>query len=173
MDNLEKLLFHSDEMPLEEVRALLEGLRVQKQRWIGSFHPDSKIRSEALRVSGVKVGAEVFISIGMVVLDDYKPMVSIGDRSAFGNHVSLVAASAPNHSRLAQHPYVKAKLVCTAPIAIGADVWVGTGAIILPGVSIGAGAIIGAGAVVTKDVLPGAVVKGVPARVTRILENIQ
>lgn len=55
-----------------------------------------------------------------------------------------------------------------APIVIGQDVWIGMGAIILPGVTLGDGAIVGAGAVVTSDVSPGAVVSGVPARVLKI-----
>jgi phosphonate metabolism protein (transferase hexapeptide repeat family) len=49
-------------------------------------------------------------------------------------------------------------------VSIGHDVWVGHGAIILPGVSIGHGAVVAAGAVVTSDVAPYAVVAGVPAR---------
>lgn len=50
---------------------------------------------------------------------------------------------------------------------IGADVWVGYGAIILSGVTIGDGAIVGAGAVVTKDVEPYTIVAGNPAKVIR------
>ena len=49
-------------------------------------------------------------------------------------------------------------------IVIGDDVWIGAGAIVLPGVTIGEGAIIGAGAVVTKDVPAGETYVGVPAR---------
>jgi maltose O-acetyltransferase len=48
------------------------------------------------------------------------------------------------------------------------DVWIGYGAIIMPGVRVGKGAVVGAGAVVTKDVPPFAIVGGVPARVIRM-----
>jgi len=52
-------------------------------------------------------------------------------------------------------------------VALGHDVWIGHGAILLPGVSIGTGAAIGAGAVVSKDVPDFAIVVGVPGRVLR------
>ena len=52
-----------------------------------------------------------------------------------------------------------------APSTIGSNVWIGSGAIILPGVSIGDDAVIGAGSVVTRDVPPGATAVGNPARV--------
>lgn len=51
-----------------------------------------------------------------------------------------------------------------APVAICDNVWIGAGAIILPGVTVGSGSIIAAGAVVTRDVPANAVVAGVPAR---------
>jgi maltose O-acetyltransferase len=50
------------------------------------------------------------------------------------------------------------------PVVIGCDVWIGGGAILLPGVTVGDGAIVAAGAVVSRDVAPGARVAGVPAR---------
>ena len=52
-------------------------------------------------------------------------------------------------------------------VTIGNDVWVGHGAVILPGVAIGDGAVIGANAVVTRDVEPYTIVGGTPARVIR------
>ena len=54
------------------------------------------------------------------------------------------------------------------PVCIEDDVWIGTGAIILPGITVGKGAIIGAGSVVTKDIPPYAIVGGNPARIIRM-----
>lgn len=51
----------------------------------------------------------------------------------------------------------------SAIVEIGNDVWIGQGAIVMPGVQIGHGAVIAAGAVVTKDVAPYAIFAGVPA----------
>jgi maltose O-acetyltransferase len=51
------------------------------------------------------------------------------------------------------------------PVRIGHNVWIGGGAIVLPGVTVGDDAVIGAGSVVTRDVPPGAVVVGNPAKV--------
>lgn len=52
-------------------------------------------------------------------------------------------------------------------VRIGNDVWIGHGAVVMPGVSIADGAVVGANAVVTRDVDPYAVVAGVPARLLR------
>jgi acetyltransferase-like isoleucine patch superfamily enzyme len=54
------------------------------------------------------------------------------------------------------------------PVTIEDYVWIGTRAVILPGVTIGKGALIAAGAVVTKDVIPYAIVAGVPAKVIKM-----
>jgi maltose O-acetyltransferase len=91
--------------------------------------------------------------------------VTIGDSTLIGSHVAITSlAHAKDASRFADS-------LVSKPIVIGANVWIGTHAAVLPGVSIGDGAIIGAGAVVNRDVAPGDVVAGVPAksiRATRI-----
>lgn len=56
-------------------------------------------------------------------------------------------------------------------VTIGNDVWIGHGAVIMPGVSIGDGAVVGANAVVTRDVSPYTIVAGTPAR--RIRDRFQ
>jgi maltose O-acetyltransferase len=57
------------------------------------------------------------------------------------------------------------------PVEIGSDVWVGGGAIILPGVRIGSRAVIGAGSIVTRDVPEGMFAAGNPCRVLRAAES--
>ena len=54
------------------------------------------------------------------------------------------------------------------PVVIGDDVWIGARVIILPGVHVGNGSVIGAGSVVTKDVEPGSIVGGNPAKLIRM-----
>ncbi len=54
-----------------------------------------------------------------------------------------------------------------SPVTLGHDVWIGHGAVVLPGVTVSTGAAIGAGTIVTKDVPPFAVVVGSPGRVLR------
>ena len=55
----------------------------------------------------------------------------------------------------------------TAPVTIGDNVWIGGGAIILPGVNIGSNVVIGAGSVVTRDIPDNAIAFGNPCRVMR------
>jgi acetyltransferase-like isoleucine patch superfamily enzyme len=59
----------------------------------------------------------------------------------------------------------------SAPITIGADVWIGANCIVLKGVTIGDGAIVAAGSVVTKSVAPYTIAGGVPAKVIRSRAN--
>lgn len=82
--------------------------------------------------------------------------ITIGDRTALAPGVTVLTAT---------HDYTFVDLPDQAgPVTIGADVWIGASAIILPGVTIGDGAVVGAGSVVTKDVQPYSVVVGSPAR---------
>jgi len=85
--------------------------------------------------------------------------VTIGDRTQIGPAVQIYAADHPRDPVQRREGFEFAR-----PVAIGSDVWIGGGAIILPGVTIGDNSIIGAGSVVTRNVAPGATVVGNPAR---------
>jgi maltose O-acetyltransferase len=93
-----------------------------------------------------------------VILDVVE--VSIGERTQIGPAVQIYAADHPRDPATR-----RAGLEFGRPVRIGSDVWIGGGAIVLPGVAIGDGAVIGAGSVVTRDVPAGATVVGNPARI--------
>ena len=65
----------------------------------------------------------------------------------------------------------RAKWEAAEPITIGDNVWLGGGAIVLPGVTIGENTVVGAGAVVTRDLPANVVAVGNPARVVRTLDG--
>lgn len=85
--------------------------------------------------------------------------VTIGEGTMIGEYASIRDANHRRDGADLRHAGHDAR-----PITIGRQVWIGRGAIVLPGVSIGDSAVIGANAVVSRDVPAGAVVGGVPAR---------
>ena len=85
----------------------------------------------------------------------------IGAFSFFGPGVQIYTALHPLDAAQRRHrEYGK-------PVEIGSDVWIGGGAIILPGARIGSRAVIGAGSVVTRDIPEGMLAVGNPCRVIR------
>lgn len=111
--------------------------------------------------SNIELGERVFFNFNCVVLDVCK--VSIGDFTLFGPAVQIYTPLHPLNAEL------RRKQENGKPVTIGSDVWVGGGAIILPGVHIGSRTVIGAGSVVTRDVPDGVFAAGNPCRVIREL----
>ena len=105
----------------------------------------------------VRLGEDVFLNFNCVILDVVA--VEIGDGAQVGPAVQIYAADHPRDPALRRDG-----LELGRPVRIGRHVWIGGGAIILPGVTIGDEAVIGAGSVVTRDVAAGATVAGNPAR---------
>jgi len=90
--------------------------------------------------------------------------VEIGESTLVSMHCTILSS---NHAIPTMGTLIRDVADELRPTKIGRDVWIGANAVILGGVTIGDGAVVAAGAVVTKDVEPGAVVAGVPARFTR------
>lgn len=103
----------------------------------------------------IRVGRRVFINFGCTFMD--RGGITIGDDAFIAPHVQLITE---NHGLAPD----RRRYLTSRPIVIGNRVWIGAGAIVLPGVCIGDGAVIGAGSVVTKNVEAGTVVAGNPAR---------
>jgi maltose O-acetyltransferase len=112
----------------------------------------------------IHIGTGTFINFDCVFLDGAE--IRIGERCWIASQVQLIT---PNH---AIDPVARrAGYEIHGPITLGDNVWLGAGAIVLPGVSIGTDAIIGAGAVVTRDVPAGVIAVGNPARVIRAIDE--
>jgi maltose O-acetyltransferase len=105
----------------------------------------------------IRIGAGVFLNFNCVILDVVA--VTIGARTQIGPAVQIYAADHPRDLAIRETGVEFGR-----PVSIGQNVWIGGGAIILPGVAIGDDAVVGAGAVVTRDVPQGATVVGNPAR---------
>ena len=116
-------------------------VEIQKNASIGKR---CKISSHTFICEGVTIEDECFIGHGVVFINDRRPEAVNADGS----------------------PKTEAdwKVVTTH---VGRRASIGSGAVILCGITIGEGALVGAGAVVTKDVPPGAVVAGSPARLLK------
>lgn len=109
--------------------------------------------------SNIELGERVFFNFNCVILDVCQ--VTIGDYTLFGPAVQIYTAGHPLDAALRRtQEFAK-------PIHIGADVWVGGGAIICGGVTIGDRSVIGAGSVVTKDIPEGVLAVGNPCRVVK------
>ncbi|XXX74581.1 sugar O-acetyltransferase [Sorangium sp. So ce134] len=112
----------------------------------------------------ITIGARCFANFGLVALD--VAPITIGDDVQFGPNVQLLTPTHPLDPEPRRMKWEAAK-----PIKIGNNVWLGGGAIVLPGVTIGDNTVVGAGAVVTRDLPANVVAVGNPARVIRDLDG--
>jgi len=112
----------------------------------------------------IKIGNDCNLNGTIVHCNNY---VEIGNYCLFGPGTILVDNDSHN---LSLDPVERRTgIVKDAPIVIGKNVWIGMRCIILKGVNVGDNSIIAAGSVVTKDILPGTLVGGNPAKLIRKL----
>jgi maltose O-acetyltransferase len=112
--------------------------------------------------ANIRLGARVFFNFNCIVLDACE--VEVGDFTLFGPGVQILTPLHPmNAAERRKHEFGR-------PVMIGSDVWVGAGALILPGTRIGSRSVIGAGSVVTRSLPPNVFAAGNPCRVVREIE---
>ena len=140
-------------------RRLLEEL-------LGSVGEGTEIRPPLLvdYGSSIRIGARCFANFGLVALD--VAPITIGDDVQLGPNVQLLTPTHP----VDPEPR-RAKWEAAEPITVGDNVWLGGGAIVLPGVTIGENTVVGAWAVVTRDLPANVVAVGNPARIVRTLDG--
>lgn len=113
--------------------------------------PGFKLRRKLYRYLGVDLHPNIqFIGLQTYIDDVFPELIRIGEQTVIALRVTILAHDDASHT--------------VAKVDIGNHVFIGTGAIILPGVTIGDHATIAAGAVVNKDVEAHTTVGGVPAR---------
>ena len=146
--------YHTPE-ELREIMGRLIGKQVDRSfRMFPPFYTDFG--------KNITIGKDVFINSGCHFQD--QGGIKIGDGALIGHNVVLATINHdlnPKENRKNHY----------AAIKIGAHVWIGSNATILPGVTIGDYAVVAAGAVVTRDVPAMTVVGGVPARVLKTIQE--
>lgn len=108
----------------------------------------------------VHFGKNVYANFNLTLVDDTH--IYVGDCTMIGPNVTIATAGHPIQPELRRKG-----MQYNMPVHIGANCWIGAGAIILPGVTIGDNTVIGAGSVVTKDIPANVVAVGNPCRVLR------
>lgn len=108
----------------------------------------------------IHFGKFVYANFNLTLVDDTH--IYVGDYTMFGPNVTVATAGHPVNPELRQKG-----LQYNAPVKIGKNCWIGSGAIIVPGVTVGDNVVIGAGSVVTKDIPSNVVAVGNPCRVLR------
>lgn len=108
----------------------------------------------------VHIGSRVYANFNLTLVDDGH--IYIGDKTMIGPNVTIATAGHPILPSLREEA-----LQFNVDVHIGRNVWIGAGAIILPGVTIGENSVIGAGSVVTKDIPANVVAVGNPCKVLR------
>jgi acetyltransferase-like isoleucine patch superfamily enzyme len=106
------------------------------------------------------LGECVFVNTGSTIVATHS--IVLGDDCLIGDFVAIFDTDF--------HQLEPSRPTRVAPVRLGANVWVGRSATILPGVTVGDHAVIAAGSVVTEDVPPRTLTAGVPARPIRTLE---
>lgn len=136
------------------------------QSWFGSCGQELLIEPRFVCDYGVNihVGEYFYANFNCTMLDVCE--IRIGDHALIGPNVQLLTPLHPldAQERTAGQEY-------GAPITIGNNVWIGGGAIILPGVTLGDNVVVGAGSVVTKSFGDNVVIAGNPAKVIKVLEK--
>jgi maltose O-acetyltransferase len=110
----------------------------------------------------ISIGARTFVNYDCVMLD--VAPIRIGAACQIATRVQLLTATHPIDPEPRRLGWESGE-----PITIGDNVWLGGGVIVCPGVTIGDNTVVGAGAVVTRDLPPGVIAIGAPARVHRAI----
>ena len=120
--------------------------------------------------NNIYFGNNCEVNMNCTFLDDNK--IIIGDHALIAPNVQIYTAFHPTNAKdrfgeVKEDGSFEFCKTQTAPVKIGNHVWIGGGAIIMPGVTIGDNVVIGAGSIVTKDIPSNKIAFGNPCKVIR------
>lgn len=161
-----------------KINAVIEQTQKLLAELNNSYHTKEEIRDIFSRLTGrqvdesfelfapfytdfgrnIVVGENVFINQNCTFMD--RGGITLEDRVLIAPRVNLITINhilAPQSRRDTE----------SRPIHICKNVWLGTGVTVMPGVTVGENTIIAAGAVVTKDIPPGVIAAGIPAKIIK------
>ncbi|GAB7016034.1 hypothetical protein JCM10550A_14020 [Methanogenium cariaci] len=127
--------------------------------------PNDRLRNTFYRWRGTTIGDHVGIGHGVFIEESRPYLIEIEDGVNIGPRAVIVAHDSSYHCINPEYP------ITFGRVTIRKNGYIGAKAVILPGITIGEGSIVAAGAVVTKDVAPGDIVAGVPAKVITTVEE--
>lgn len=110
-------------------------------------------------------GSKCYANFNLVLVDDGR--IDIGDHTMFGPNVTIVTTGHTIRPDIRAYGTPQ----FTVPVSIGRNVWIGAGAIVMPGVTIGDNTVVGAGSLVTKDIPSDVVAYGHPCKVIRPIND--
>jgi len=122
------------------------------------------LRLALYRAMGVRIGRGVFVGLDSWLDDQFPELITLEDDVVVSFRVTVVVH---DDARRMDAILPGQGDGTVAPVTLKRGCYLGAGCIVLPGVTVGERAVVGAGAVVTRDVPPGKVVVGSPARVVR------
>lgn len=141
---------------------------------VASWAPGHWLRITALRIAGARIGRNVALGRGVIVLDPWR--LSIGSNTIIGTQVRLDARAGlaiGNNCNIsddvaiwtAEHDIHSPDFaMALGSVIIGDRVWLCFRSIVLPGITVGEGAVVASASVASRDVPPFSVVGGVPAK---------
>ena len=135
--------------PADARRRLFDRLEAAGFRFPAFVHPTAWVAPGVVLASGVQVMAGAVIQPGAVI----------------GRNVIINTRASVDHDcRIGDHVHIAPGSTLCGTVTVGTGAMVGAGAVVIPGRTIGEGAMIAAGAAVSRDIDPGVIARGVPAR---------